>query len=118
MHYTPSTIPDEAVAALQPAFEYSDVMTSEDWVSRCKSDQAQLWSVGNCWAITEVQNTKVGLVAHIVGLAGSPAEQVIDEIEEWAKALGCKKVFFSGRKGWLKARPDYKLRCVTAEKEL
>lgn len=118
MHYTPSTIPAEAVDALRPAFDYSDVIDSRGWVDRCMKDLAQLWRHDDCWAVTEIQRTKHGLAAHIAGLAGPEPDGVIAEIEEWARDLGCKKIYYTGRRGWLRTRPDYKLRCVTAEKEI
>lgn len=118
MHYTPQTIPDEAADALRPAFERSDVFAEQEWVDRCRNDVAQLWRDGDCWAITEVQATKKGLAANIVGLAGEYSDSLVEEIENWARSIGCGKIFYTGRQGWLRRKPDYKLRCVTAEKEL
>lgn len=118
MHYTPTTIPAEAVDALWPAFERSDVLDASQWVQRCREDVAQLWREGDCWAITEVQDTRKGRAAHIVALAGTYTNTLLHEIEDWAREVGCSRIFYTGRRGWLRAQPDYKLRCVTAEKEL
>ncbi len=118
MHFHPSTIPDEAEAGLAPAFARSDTDEPGMWVERCRQDMAQLWRAGECWAVTEVRNTKTCLAAHIVAIAGSEPDVLVNEIEAWARRNGCRKIYYSGRMGWLRRRRDYKLRCVTAEKEL
>lgn len=40
------------------------------------------------------------------------------QIEEWAKAQGCRRMECTGRKGWLKVLPDYKVKALVMEKEL
>ena len=40
------------------------------------------------------------------------------QIEAYAKAEGCVKVYFEGRVGWMRAFPDYKCCRVILEKEV
>jgi hypothetical protein len=118
MHYTPTTIPDEALEALRPAFEYSDDQNVEDWIAMCKEDKAQLWRLNDYWMISVVVKTKYGLGIDLKFSAGVYEPDLIDEANAWAKSVGCVKSYFSGRPGCARRRPDYRIRCVTADKEL
>ncbi len=118
MHYTPTTIPDEALEALRPAFEYSDDQNVEDWIAMCKEDKAQLWRLNDYWMISVVVRTKHGLGIDLKFSAGVYEPDLIDEANAWAKSVGCVKSYFSGRPGCARRRPDYRIRCVTADKEL
>lgn len=113
-----SAIRKEAEDALRPAFDHSDVDHVEPWVQRCIDDQAQLWRKGDYWVITEVQQTKHGLVVHLVFSAGIYEPDLVTEIEDWARSIGCVRSFFSGRPGCQRRRPDYRVKYVTMEKEL
>ena len=44
--------------------------------------------------------------------------QFLEPIEAWGKSQGCDKIYFKGRKGWIKRLPDYSLESVTLQKEL
>lgn len=116
MHYLPSTIPPDAVAALAPAFLHFGLHPVEEWIQRCRDDLAQLWRFEDCWAITEIFQSKRGAVCHIVALAGEFNHQAIAEIEQWAKTIGCTLVHFTGRKGWERKLPDYKPTAIVMEK--
>ena len=118
MHYTPSTIPPEAAAAIAPAFAHSDVAHVDDWRARSKQDQAQLWRLNDYWLISEVQDTKNGLVVHLVYSAGVYEPDLVTEVEQWARSLGCVRSYFSGRPGCQRRRKDYRLRYITMEKDL
>lgn len=118
MHYTPSTIPVEAVDALRPAFDYCDDQYVEDWIAMCKEDKAQLWRKGDYWLISMVVQTKRGLAIDLKFSAGVYEPDLVDEANAWAKSIGCVRSYFSGRPGCARRRPDYRIRCVTAEKEL
>jgi hypothetical protein len=118
MHYTPNTIPDEAEAALLPAFEYSDDQEVSDWIRMCREDKAQLWRKNDYWLISTVVKTKHGLAIDLRFSAGVYEPDLIDEANEWAKSIGCVRSYFSGRPGCARRRPDYRVRCVTADKEL
>lgn len=118
MHYTPSTIPPEAVAAIAPAFDRYGMHESSEWVQRCRDDLAQLWRVGQCWAITEAYDCKQGKVCHIAALAGEFTHEIMQSIEAWAASIGCTKVLFTGRKGWAKRLPDYTQTAIVMAKEI
>ena len=118
MHYTPATIPDEARAALLPAFDYADDQDVDEWLQRCRRDHAQLWRHGDYWLISEVRQTKRGLAVHLVFSAGGYEPALVDEVNAWAKSIGCVRSYFSGRPGCARRRPDYRLRTVTMDKEL
>lgn len=118
MHYLPHTIPDEAVVALQPAFDRSYVHQVEHWIERCRQDAAQLWREGDYWAITEVLSGKDGLILHEVASAGSYVDSLIDEIEDFGRRVGCRKVLATVRPGLARRRPGYRTKTVTLEKEL
>lgn len=121
MFYLPHEVPairKQAEDALRPAFDHSDVDEVEPWVQRCADDHAQLWRLNDYWVISEVQQSKHGLVVHLVFSAGVYEPELVAEIEQWAKSKGCVKSFFSGRPGCQRRRPDYRLKYITMEKEL
>ncbi|MGX5662239.1 hypothetical protein [Diaphorobacter nitroreducens] len=118
MHYLPNTIPDEAADALRPAFDHSDDQCVEDWIQRCKDDLAQLWRLRDYWIISELRQTRHGLAVHLTFSAGVYEPELVDEVNAWAKSLGCVRSYFSGRPGCARRRPDYRLRYITMDKEL
>ena len=121
MFYRPSEISairKEAEDALRPAFDHSDVADVETWVQRCIDDQAQLWRGDAYWIISEVQATKKGRAVHLAFSAGVYEPALVDEVNAWAKSIGCVRSFFSGRPGCQRKRPDYRLKYITMEKEI
>jgi hypothetical protein len=121
MHYLPWNVPDEAIAALQPAFDRSDSFSAEYWVQRARDDTAAIWRVGDVWAVIEICPLKDGLGLHFVGLACPPGQfttEVIEEAEAWGKSKGCKRSYFTGRRGWAKKLPDYTEQAIVCAKEL
>lgn len=125
MFYRPhevSAIRKEAEDALRTAFARSFVHTVYSWVQRCADDKAQLWRHGGLWAITEVQVAHDGRVLSVVAMAGPYAHELAVEIEAWAKAHGCKRAFWTGRKGWARKMlahdKQFRVVTVTMEKEL
>lgn len=118
MHFTPDTIPGEALEAIRPAFDYSDDQDPVEWIQRCRDDLAQLWKHSGYWLISEVRDTKKGRAVHLLFSAGVYEPCLVDEVNAWAKSIGCTRSYFSGRPGCARRRPDYRIRCVTAEKEL
>ena len=121
MFYRPSEISairKEAEDALRPAFDHSDVADVETWVQRCIDDQAQLWRLNAYWIISEVQDTKKGRAVHLAFSAGVYEPALVDEVNAWAKSIGCVRSFFSGRPGCQRKRPDYRLKYITMEKEI
>lgn len=118
MHYLPDTIPDEAEQALSAAFDRSYVHQAEHWIERCRQDTAQLWRHKDFWALTEIIDGKDGLICHEFASAGEYEDCLIDEIEAWARELGCKRVLATVRPGLTRRRQGYKTKTVTQEKEL
>ena len=122
MHHLPQQIPGvarQAMTALAPAFERSHVLESGEWVARCAADMAQLWQHGDLWAITEVQSTKDGRALHVVACAGQwDAGELLAEIEAWGRRVGCNEVFLTGRRGWARKLPDYRIETITMRKGL
>ena len=116
MHYTPATIPDEACEAIAPAFDRYGLHDANEWVQRCKDDVAQLWRVGDVWAITELFDGKAQRVCHIAAMAGEFTHEIMREIEAWALRMGCAKVLFTGRKGWTRRLPGYSQIAIVMEK--
>ena len=107
MHFTPATIPSEAAAQIAPAFDRFGLHDAEEWVARCREGTAHLWRCGDSWATTEVIDLPKLRICHITALAGVWDQEIMQEIEAWAKSHGCQRVFFTGRKGWAKKLPDY-----------
>jgi hypothetical protein len=107
-----------ACLALDPAFDLSDTDAASDWVLRCQMDLAQLWHRGELWAVTQVVRGKKGLVLQIIGMAGTYDRALLEAIETWGRGIGCVRAYFTGRKGWLRREPDYKMITVTGFKEL
>lgn len=118
MHYTPSTIPDEALDALRPAFDDAELESVEFWIGECKRGNAQLWSDGSYWLISRVVLGKSGPVLHLGASAGVFSNALIDEVEDWGKSVGCVKVVAEVRPGLTRRRPGYAQKRIIVEKGL
>ena len=118
MHFLPSTVPDEAAAALEPAFRRTHTDTAEMWLERCRSDLAQLWGHQGYWVISEVIDGKTCRVLHLVASAGAFNHELVDEVEAWGRSVGCKKVVAEVRRGMTRRRPGYRIKSVSVEKDL
>ena len=85
-----------------------------------------LWVVwdGSVKAVvaTELYHDVSGMLCCMIrfatGREASKWAHLIDEIEEWARANGCKRLDMLARKGWAKHLPDYKMSHVFLEKDL
>jgi hypothetical protein len=72
-------------------------------------------------AVTELHQTEWRKVCVIVACGGSERErwlELIEPIEEFARAEGCGAMRIMGRKGWARVLPKYRIRRVVLEKEL
>jgi len=107
-----------AAKALERAFERSDTDATEDWLMRCHFDLAQLWQCGEFWAVTQVITGKSGPILHIVAAAGEFDAALVDAMELWGRGVGCVRVMFTGRPGWLRRLNGYTMSAVTALKAL
>lgn len=92
-----------------------------------KQGAMQLWFVlgsqGEALAlvVTEIKNFPGKRVCIVQGLAGLDRGRWmhhLEEIEAWAKSLGCSRIEVRGRKGMVRVLPAYKLTAVYLEKDL
>ncbi len=120
MHYTPTTIPDEAMEALRPAFDRSYTEYVETWIDRCRSGDAHLWRLNDYWAIARLITAhKNGeRIYHQVASAGAFEPELVDEMKAWAKAHGCVKLVAEVRPGMVRRTSGYVIKSVTAEMEI
>lgn len=120
MHYTPSTIPKDAMEALRPAFDRSYTEHVETWIDRCKSGEAHLWRHNGYWAIgrliTALKNGE--RIYHQVASAGEFEPALVEEMKAWAKANGCVKLVAEVRPGMVRRTSGYVIKSVTAEMEI
>lgn len=105
-----------------------EIMASR-FLEACEAGHAQLWTVIDrkdkrlaCIVGTDIETTGHGQrQARIVFCTGTGAREwvgLIEEIEAWARANGCKRIKALMRKGWLRHLPGYRVRHVEAEKAL
>jgi hypothetical protein len=83
--------------------------------------KCQLWPYPNAAIVTEIVVFPTGMKELRGWLSGGDLDEVLNalpEIEAWAKSMGCVRAAYTGRKGWIKAMPDYKAVSVVGEKEL
>lgn len=114
-----SSVAEDAARALDCAFKRALNGDVNVWIARCQQDLAQLWTDGNLWYISEVHDTPIGMVLHLVACAGTYDDgKLMKEIEDWARSIGCVRSILSGRKGWARRILDYKVTTVTMEKRL
>lgn len=75
-------------------------------------------------AATALHPTDAGLVCSILACGGAADANIqnwlplLRIIEQFAKDEGCNRTRFVGRKGWIRALPDYREKHVVMEKEL
>lgn len=72
-------------------------------------------------ASTALQKTDDGLVCLITACGGSDMKRwlpLLEKIEQFAKAEGCKRTRIIGRKGWLNVLNGYEEKAVIMDREL
>lgn len=72
-------------------------------------------------AATILINSEIGKVCVITACGGSDMRRwlpLIDQIEAYARAEGCKRVRIYGRKGWLHVLDGYEEKHIIMDKEL
>lgn len=91
------------------------------------SAKAQLWGISRAGEIEGIWITKIEhSLTHKWGLVWIAAGKNLDEAlplftehtEPWFREQGCEFVTIYGRKGWVKALPDYKSEGVILSKKL
>lgn len=90
------------------------------------SGRSLLWLAWNGHTVesavaTVLINSEIGKVCVITVCGGSDMKRwlpLIEQIESYAKAEGCKRVRIYGRKGWLHVLDGYEEKHVIMDKEL
>jgi hypothetical protein len=92
-----------------------------------KRSDKQLWGFqdGNTVtgvALTRISETPNGKLCEVIGACGSDAcngiDAVLMSIERWASDIGCTRVRFGGRRGWIRRLKTYRQAGIILEKEL
>lgn len=94
---------------VRPAIEYVDSGFSEDDIrNRLIVADMQLWVVGDYQAacVTQIVVYPQHKVCLVVALGGDGMDEwfgeLMDQVEDWARQMGCRYVEEYGRKGWLR----------------
>lgn len=72
-------------------------------------------------ATTELQMVNGAKVCALTACGGRNRNEwlwMLDEIEDYAKAEGCRAMRICGRRGWERVLPDYRVRRIVLEKDL
>jgi hypothetical protein len=82
-------------------------------------DGADITGVG----VTEIYESPRGRVCEIYGACGTESErgqidQIMVEIESWARAIGCTRIRLGGRRGWKRRLHGFAQVGVILEKEI
>ena len=89
-----------------------------------KAERLQIWGLQDAEEVhgvagTEILDTAEGLVCVVRVACGTAPkalqERLLDEIGKWARELGCVKVRYIGRRGWLRWFPRFRQTGVVAE---
>lgn len=109
-------------------FERETQRTDAETMRRQVRDrERQLWGLAHEGEITGVVVTEIyptarGNVCWIWAAAGSESlagmRQAYEEIEGWARSLGCVSIGIQGRKGWQRVLPQMKQTAVVLEMTL
>jgi hypothetical protein len=74
-------------------------------------------------AITTISDTPRGKLCEVVGACGTESspgqiDAILMRIEQWARDIGCTRVRFGGRRGWMRRLKTYKQVGIILEKEI
>lgn len=106
--------------------ERGDLGRFDDVESDVLDGRALLW-LAWIWpnirgaAVTRIERTEKSKVCVIIACGGEGMTEwlhVIKQIEDYARNEGCDCVRIFGRKGWLRALPDYSAPKIVLEKRL
>lgn len=99
----------------------------EDILADLKDGSKQLWLVEVsaqvvATAVTQVYETRKGRICCIWAACGTVGlkalEPAFNEIEKWAREIGCAALEIKGRKGWARVLPNFKQTAIVLEKDL
>ncbi len=120
-------VPTPAVGAIWPqvskfirkAMARGDLGKFEEIERQVFDGEALLWVNANTALITQVGIVESGKVCTIVACGGSlPSLEGLEEIESYARSMGCRAMRIMGRKGWVRKLKDYRQMAVVIEKEI
>jgi hypothetical protein len=92
------------------ALEYQDTHTLQSVLDAIDAGRAQAWCGERSTIVTELLDFPLMRVCRI-WLAGGDrselVEQMLPQVEEWARQNGCSRVEIVGRQGWKRVLPEY-----------
>jgi hypothetical protein len=129
------TVKPEDVDAVRPwlepflvAFaEKTCLVTPDDVIEQAKSKDCQLWSYHDGEKFrgvvaTRIHRTTIGLMCSLWVCIGLDADELMEgvhnEIERWARDIGCYALEIVGREGWQRKLPGYTRKAIVLEKRL
>lgn len=106
---------------VERALKYQDSHELIDVARAIASEQAQLWRGRKSEIVTEIRQYPKAKVCRI-WLAGGDMNELVNEmlpdVEAWAKARGCGRVEICGRKGWKRVLKGYREPYAVLTKEI
>ena len=114
---------EKAAPLIKRALKYQDTHDLEDVQRELWRQKAQLWCGEKSAIVTELhqfpQNRKKARIWLAAGDMDELVNEMLPDVEEWARKEGCMAVTIVGRKGWLrKLQKHYKQDYVTLERKL
>ena len=116
---------------IQRALDFAGSHTVADVCADLRQGKAQLWIAGDgetidgivVTTVTQYPQRKECFIWLLAGERGSAyswprINEMLGEIETWAKTLGCDLVSLEGRSGWERVLPDYEKTKVILERRL
>lgn len=87
----------------------------------CQLGEYVLWVVrnGKAAVVLEVSDYTHGKQCEIIMIGGEYMDTWIaelEEIESWCSRIGCNRMILTGRMGWQKILPEYKVKAITMVK--
>jgi len=116
---------------IRPLLEKFDAATDfaatpDDVLDQARRAEAQIWGYydGEFRGVvaTQIRKSGKGSMLVIWICFGVDVRELIEdayqEIEDWARSIGCRRVQIVGRKGWEKVLEGFESRAVVLEKRL
>ena len=116
---------------IQRALDFAGSHTVADVCADLRQGKAQLWVAGAgetidgivVTTVTQYPQRKECFIWLLAGERGSAyswrcINEMLGEIETWAKALGCDLMSLEGRSGWERVLPNYEKTKVILERRL
>ena len=114
---------EKAAPLIERALKYQDTHDLEDVQREVWRQKAQLWCGEKSAIVTELhqfpQNRRKARIWLAAGDMDELVNEMLPDVEEWARKEGCMAVTIVGRKGWLrKLQEHYRQDYVTLERTL